>query len=103
MKSLSRSEIILSGMPFSQYHLVKKRCTSSSTFWDMVHRINLTSAPSLSVNVSKQSKPSSGGEGPMKSMATESPQLSGTGRGCKGPIGLVVKDLFRWHSTQEGT
>jgi hypothetical protein len=65
----------------------------------MVHGTSLISAPSLSVRVSKQSKPPSRGKGPMKSMATESPRLSGTGSGCKGPIGLVVEDLFCWHST----
>ena len=30
----------------------------------------------------------------MKSIATESHQLSGTGRGCNSPKGLVVHDLF---------
>src|SRR5271168_2009358 len=103
MNSLSRSDISSRGMPFSQYHLVKKRWVRSSTVWVIVHGTSRTSEPSLSVSVSKQSKPSSGGNGPIKSIATESQRPSGTGKGCKGPISLVVEDLLRWHSTQEGT
>lgn len=51
-------------------------------------------APSLSVMVTIMSKPSLEGRGPMKSMATESNLLSGTGRGCSGPGTLAVVDLF---------
>jgi hypothetical protein len=38
----------------------------------------------------------------MKSMATESPQASGTGSGCSGPVVAVVFDLFYMHSPHEG-
>src|SRR6266404_6481633 len=46
--------------------------------------------------------PWSSGKGQVKSIATESQRPSGTGRGRKGPPGLIVLDLLRWHSSQEG-
>jgi hypothetical protein len=61
------------------------------------------SEPRWSVKVSMQSYLSSFGSGPIKSIATESQQQSGTGSGCSGPTGFVVRDLLRWHSAQEGT
>jgi len=39
----------------------------------------------------------------MKSIAIEAPRSSGTGKGCNGPIGRRVDDLFRWQSRQLGT
>ena len=47
-----------------------------------------------SVDVARQSNPSSGGNGPMKSIATESQRPSGAGNGCSGPRGFVAADLF---------
>ena len=38
----------------------------------------------------------------MKSMEMDSQRSSGTGRGCKGPVGLEVEDLLRAQSIQEG-
>lgn len=60
------------------------------------------SAPSRSVIVMIPSKPRSVGNGPMKSIATESPRWSGTGSGCRGPVGFVVRLLLRAHSGQAG-
>ena len=37
----------------------------------------------------------------MKFMATLSPQSSGIGRGCKGPVGFRVVDLFCKHLVHE--
>jgi len=61
-----------------------------------------TSELSLSVIVRIQSNPLSTGNGPIKHIATLSPRASGIGRGCKGPAGLLVADLFRKQSVQEG-
>jgi hypothetical protein len=52
--------------------------------------------------MSMQSKPLSIGNGPIKSMVMLLLRLSGTGRGWRGPAGFVVRDLFHWHSEQEG-
>ena len=49
-----------------------------------------------------QSIPLSTGNGPMKSIAMESPWASGIGRGCSGPTGLDIWLLLHWHSTHAG-
>jgi hypothetical protein len=36
----------------------------------------------------------SSGRGPIKLIATESPHWSGIGKGCNGPIGLLVVALL---------
>lgn len=94
VKSLSRSDIISRGNPFSQYHFQKNSSTSSSAFNVVFVGTNRISEPRQSVNVMMLSKPWSRGRGPMKSIATESQRRAGIGNGCDGPIGLVVDDLF---------
>ena len=90
------------GSPFSQYQLSKKRTASSSAVRVVLVGIIRTSEFKRSVIVRIQSKPLSGGSGPMKSMETDSQRSSGIGKGCKGPEGLDVELLFRRHSAQEG-
>src|SRR6266404_1030857 len=100
--SLLRSDIISSGSPFSQYQVVKKTWAMSSVVAVDFVGTSRTSDPDRSVRVRIMSKPRSGGNGPMKSMATESQRWSGMGSGWSGPTGLDVRALFRWHSGQEG-
>ena len=95
MKSLSLSEMISSGNPFSQYHLSKKMSASCSAERLIHDGIICMSEFSRSVKVMIESKPLSMGKGPIKSIATESPRCSGMGRGWRGPNGLFVRDLFR--------
>src|SRR6267378_1120351 len=86
-KSLSRSEMMLSGSLFSQYHILKKRWAMSSAITvDFVGAI-LMSEPDLSVNVMIVSNPWSLGSGLMRLMATESQRWLGMGRGWRGPMG----------------
>src|ERR1700761_7116833 len=94
-KSLSWSETMSSGRPFSQYHSLKNICASSSAVNVVFVGMMWMSEPDLSVKVTMLLEPSSGGSGPMKSIATESQRWSGTGSGCSGPTGFVVRDLFR--------
>jgi hypothetical protein len=85
VNNLLRSEMMLSGILFPQYHLLKKTLANRSAVIWVVVGIICMSAPRRSVMVSIQSKPSSIGGGPMKSMATLDPYASGTGNGCNGP------------------
>ena len=101
-KSLSRSEIISKGRPFSQYQFSKKRMAQPSAVRVVFVGMIRTSEWRRSVMVKMQSNPLSMGKGPMKSSEIESQRSSGTGRGCKGPEGFVVELLFRIHSEQEG-
>jgi len=102
MNSLSQSETMLLGRPFSQYHLLKNMPARCSAVILVQVSTNWISLPSWSVKVTIQFMPSSSSSGPMKSIATESPCLSGTGRGCNSPYGLIVADLLCWQSGQEG-
>ena len=102
-KSLSRSDTISRGRPFSQYQCLKNRCAISSAVNVVVVGMMRILDPRWSVNVMMLLWPPSGGNGPMKSIATESQWLSGMGSGCSGPIGFDVFDLFHWHSAQDGT
>jgi hypothetical protein len=77
MNSLSQ---ILKGSPFLQYHLLKKSFAKLLMLCEVEHGTSWMLAPNLSVTVSKQSKPSSGGKGLIKSMATESPCSVSTGK-----------------------
>ena len=52
--------------------------------------------------VSMVSFPPSSGSGLTKSKATASKRASGTGRGCNGPVGLVVWLLLHWHGNTMG-
>lgn len=61
----------------------------------------LISALRWSVMATMQLNPPSSGSGPTKSMATQSSRFSGTGKGCREPIGEEVADLFRWQDSQE--
>jgi hypothetical protein len=99
---LSWSVTSSEGQPFLQNHWSKKMTANSSTVMLVLHGASWMSAPSLSVIVTMQSKLSSFGNGLMKSIATESKRLFGTGSGCSGPVGLQVRFLFHWHSVQEG-
>ena len=94
--SLSRSETIFraGGRLFSQYQWSKKRQAIFSAVRDVVLGMIRMSEPRRSVKITMELYPSSSGSGPTKSMATESHLSSGTGKGCKGPIGLDVSDLF---------
>src|SRR6266702_838079 len=100
--SLSRSDTISKGSPFSQYQLSKNISASFSAVRVEIVGIRRISEPRRSVRVRIMSKPLSLGSGPMKSIATESHRLLGTGSGCNGPMGLVVRDLLRWQSAQPG-
>ena len=95
MKSLSRSETISKGKPFSQYHLWKNISASCSAVSVETVGMIWMSDPSRSVKVIIVSNPESLGSGPMKSIATESQRASGIGSGWRGPVGRVVLDLFR--------
>ena len=94
--SLSLSEMISKGKPFSQYHLSKNRSANFSAerlivegvFWILEFR--------RSVNVIMESYPLSEGSGPMKLIVTESPCCSGISKGWSGPKGLLVCDLLCW-------
>ena len=90
------------GKPFSQYQWVKNSRASSSAVMVVQVGIIRMSEPSLSVIDKIQLKLSSSGRGPMKSIATLSPRSSGIGRGCRGPVGFRVEDLFHRQSVQEG-
>ena len=70
---------------------------------DVLEGIMQTSEPRRSVREVIWLKPESGISGPMKSIVTESPQASGIGKGCNGPQGFDVADLFCWQSTHPGT
>lgn len=93
-KSLLWSLMISSGHLFLQYHLSKNRNVKSSTDIFAVQGAICMSAPRWSIMVTIVSKPSSFGNGPMKSIATESNCLSGTGNGWRGPAVLDVEDLL---------
>ena len=83
---LSQSEMSSMGRQFSQYQLVKRIHASLLTVWVVVQGMICISEPSLLVRANMPSKPLSGGNGPMKSKATESQCLSGMGNGCRGLI-----------------
>src|ERR1700678_26781 len=68
MKSLSRSETMSVGKPFSQYHLSKNRTASSLAVREVEVRMMRISEDKRSVMVKMQSKPWSRGSGPMKSI-----------------------------------
>jgi hypothetical protein len=101
INNLLQSEIISSGRPFLQHQFSKKRIAQSSAVRVVCVGMMHTSEWSRSVIINIQSKPLSIGKGPMKSIKIESPQSSGTGRGCRGPVGLDVELLFHMHSVQE--
>ena len=93
-KSLSRSDTMLDGRPFSQYHAEKNnfaKCSADTSVRVGIRRMSLFSR---SVIVAMQLKPSSSGRGPMKSIAILSHRRSGTGSGWRGPVGLRVRFLF---------
>ena len=94
-KSLSRSEIMSVGKPFSQYQCTKNSVAKSSAEMSVRQGTSRMSEPRRHVMVAIQSKPSSSGSRPTKSMATLSPQPSGTGNGWRGPTGLTLSVLFR--------
>ena len=97
MNSLSQSEMISTGSLFLQYQCSKNRPASRLADKSILVGIIWMSAPSLSVVVRIQSIPLSVGKGPIKSIATLSPRLFGTGKGCKGLGRFVVGDLLCWH------
>lgn len=99
---LSQSETMSRGKPFLQYQWLKNRLATSLAFMFIRQGTRRISAPSQSVIVIILSWPCSSGSGLMKSMEMESPCLSGTGSGCSGPAGLVVRLLFLAHSGQAG-
>ena len=94
MDNLSQSHIIVVGSPFSQYQWLKNNSTICSTTKVVTIGTNCMSEPSQSVIEQIILNPSSNGKGPTKLIATLSPLLSGTGKGCNGPAGLVIHDLF---------
>ena len=94
MNNLSLSDTISAGNPFSQYQCLKNRDANDSALMSVLVSTIRISDPSWSVIVSIQLNPSSLGRGPTKSIVTEDPLSSGTGRGCNGPHGLLVRDLL---------
>ena len=99
--SLLRLETMFSGKPFSQYQLSKNKIAKSSAEMSVWVGTILTLAPKRSVMERIQLNPKSSLSGPMKSIAIDWPCSSRTGRGCNGPGGLVVGDLFHWQSAQD--
>src|ERR1700678_2843823 len=81
IKSLSWSETISKGKPFSQYHSLKKTEPNSSAGSVVLVGIIRMSELRRSVIDRIQSKPMSRGRGPMKSIEIESHLSSGMGRG----------------------
>ena len=71
MKSLSQSEIISKGSPFSQYHSLKNKLARPCTVREQVVGMIQMLEPSWSVMVRMQSKLFSQGRGPMKSMVCD--------------------------------
>lgn len=94
MNSLSQSHTIDFGSPFLQYQWSKHSTAIFLAVNVVTVGISWMSDPSQSVMEQIMLNPSSKGRGPTKSIATLSPLLSGTGKGCNGPAGLVVLDLF---------
>ena len=90
------------GRLFLQYQCLKKIDASASADISVHVGIIHMSDPSWSIIVKMQLKPSSSGSGPIKSIATDVPQSSGTGNGCNGPFSFDVNDLLHWQSTQPG-
>ncbi len=88
--------------PSIQYQFSKKTVASFSAVMLVQVGISLTLEPSLSVIVKRQLNPSSSGRGPIKSIVMLFPHSSGIGRGCSGPAGFVVLDLFQWQGIQPG-
>ena len=103
INNLSLSDTISVGKPFSQYQFLKNSDANASAVMSVRVGTMCISDPNRSVIVRIQLKPSSSGSGPTKSIATDDPLSSGTGRGCNGPRGLIVCDLLCWHCTQPGT
>src|ERR1700678_3090603 len=82
IKSLSRSEKISKGKPFSQYHSLKKiDANSSAVRVVLVGIIRMSDLVRWSVIDRIQLKPMSRGRGPMKSIEIELHLSSGMGRG----------------------
>ena len=90
------------GRLFLQYQWSKNRSARFSAIMSVCVGMIHTSDPGRSVIERIQSKPSSRGRGPIKSMATLSPQSSGIGSGCKEPAGFLVDDLFCRQSVHKG-
>ena len=78
------SETKFKGSPFLQYQWLKTSRVVSLAVAFVVVGIMCTSDPRQSIMERMQSYLLSVGSGPMKSNATLSPHLSGTGSGCKG-------------------
>ena len=103
VNSLSQSEIISDSKLFSQYNLSKNRHASFLGVMSVWEATSWMLLPKQSVKVIMQLLLSSSGSSPINSMATESPCLSGTVRGCNRPYGFIVDDLLHWKLGQEGT
>jgi hypothetical protein len=89
VNSLSLSEMIFNGKPFSQYQLSKKMTAKSlAVILQRVGMIWMSELRRLVID-RMQLNLWSIGSGPMKSIATLSPCASRIGRGCGGPDGLV--------------
>ena len=93
MKSLSWLDMISKGRSFLQYQWLKNSDVNSCAVIVLQQEMRRMSAAKQSVMVTSMLKLSSSGSGPMKSIATKSPHLSGTGKGFSGPIGTVGGDL----------
>jgi hypothetical protein len=81
IKSLSRSDTMLRGRPFSQYQRSKNKMANSLAVSLVDVGIIRISDPSRSVIVRIQSYPLSSGRGPMKSIDMDWQRSSGTGKG----------------------
>ena len=101
-KILSQSEMISLGNLFSQYQWLKNKTARSSVVMSVQVGIIWLLEPRWSVIDRMQSKLPLSGKGPIKSVAMLSSWSSGIRRGCKGPEGLCVLDLFLRHSVHEG-
>ena len=101
-KSLLWSLTMLRGRPFSQYQYSKNWPASSSTLRSSQQGMRQMPENKQSVIVKIQSLSLSISKGSMKSIMMLSPWLSGTSKGCKGPGGWVVQDLFCWQSIHPG-
>ena len=103
MKSLLQLKIISSSSLFSQYQLSKRSTAKLLALTSVCVGCTQMLALVQSVIMTMLSFSSSSGSGPMKSMATLLPCLSGTESGCNGSVDHFVVLLLRWHPSHDST
>ena len=94
MNSLSQLQTIVSGSPFSQNQWLKNNRAIPPAVSVETVGTSWMSKPKWSVIEQTMSKLLLTGRGPTKLIAMLSPCLSGMGKGCNSPAGLVVLNFF---------